>query len=168
MASFVLFAVLTVSSFAQGRIEIVATIDWTDQVVIRQEGASWQHLFGNLEETQMEINGVLWRPSQDATLENSGPTQFLTNEVNFLTARLEILEGRDTVVLQRERDHLVLSFADTLSGPGTYRLVITFPPAPTLLVEKRSMGAMNCISRMQEHGGCTSIGVFPRTCALMA
>jgi hypothetical protein len=120
---------------AQGRLEISGTIDWTDKIVIRQDAATWQHLFGNLEVTQVRINGVLWQPSQNATLPNSGATRFLTNQVNFLAARMQLLEGRDTVVLQREHDQLTLSFADTPNGPSTYSLVITFPETPTLLVE---------------------------------
>jgi hypothetical protein len=130
-----LVSVLPFEMAAQGRIEIAGTIDGTDRVVIRQEAATWEHLFGNLEVTQVRVNGVLWQPAQNVRLENSGATVFLTNEVNFLAARVQLLEGRDTAVLQRDKDRLTLSFADTPDGASAYRLVITFPETPTLLIE---------------------------------
>lgn len=136
MKSYLLLALLTASGVAaQERIELLGVIDGTDRIVVRQEGASWEHLSGDLIPTQMQVNGIAWFPGDTLSLANSGETTFLTNQVNFLAAKLQVLEGRDTVVLQRERDHLTLSFADTPLGVGNYHVVISFPPSPTLLVE---------------------------------
>ena len=132
---------LPVMCGAQERIEMLGMIDGTDQVVIRQEGAVWGHVFGDLEATQVQVNGVGWSPSVSATLENAGETMFLTNRVNWLAARLEVLEGRDTVVLQRGWDHIRLSFADTPEGPANYHVVVNFPESPTLLVEAEIDGS---------------------------
>lgn len=120
---------------AQNQIRIVGTIDGTDRIIIRKDVATWEHLFGDLSLTEVRVNGVLWQPSQNATLENSGATVFFTNNVNFFAARLQVTTGRDTAVLQREHDQLTLSIADTPGGPGTYDLLISFPAGPTLLLE---------------------------------
>jgi hypothetical protein len=120
---------------AEERIEIVGRIDGTDQITFRQDAANWEHLFGDLWVTEVRVNGVLWQPSQNLTLENSGATAYLADKVNFLAARLELLEGRDTVVLERQPGHIVLSIADTPGGADNYSVVITFPESPTLLVE---------------------------------
>lgn len=115
-----------------GRIEINGTFDGTDLITISQENAHWNHLFGDLNISAVAINGVQWQPSVIYDLPNSGATAFLTNKVNFASAQLTVLEGRDTVVLNRSRDNITLSIADTPTGSDNYHFVIVFPDVPTL------------------------------------
>jgi hypothetical protein len=98
---------------AEDQLEISGTVDGTDRIVITQKNASWTHFSGDLGITSLTLNGVLWKPSQNSTLPNSGATAFLTNNVNFLSAVLDVVNARDTIVLQRESSRLVLSVADT-------------------------------------------------------
>jgi hypothetical protein len=120
---------------AQQTLRITGQIDGTDQLIIRQDAAFWEHVFGDLNASYLQLNRVDWHPAQNPVLLNSESTIFLTNQVNFLAARLQILAGRDTVVLQRQPDQLILSFADTPNGAAQYDLLISFDPAPTLLIE---------------------------------
>src|SRR4051812_42253707 len=83
------------------RIEINGTFDGSDLITISQDHAHWNHLFGDLNISAVSINGVQWQPSVIYDLPNSGATAFLTNKVNFASAQLTILEGRDTIVLNR-------------------------------------------------------------------
>lgn len=126
---------------AAEQIEIVGTIDGTDRIIIQQDGATWEHLSGDLAVTAVRVNGILWQPSANPRLENSGATAFIPDKVLFPAARLQVREGRDTVVLQQEKDHMVLSIGDTPNGPANYHVVITFPESYTLLVEAEIDGS---------------------------
>jgi hypothetical protein len=138
-----LFLVLAAatSGKAADRIEINGTFDGTDLITISQGNAHWNHLFGDLNNSGVTINGVQWNPSVIYDLPNSGATTFLTNTVNFASAQLTILEGRDTVVLNRSRDYVTLSIADTPQGPGNYRFIIDFPDVPTLEIDANIDGS---------------------------
>ena len=128
-------AVGTSTGYSADRIEINGTFDGTDLITISQDNAHWNHLFGNLNISEVLINGVQWQPWVFYDLPNSGATTFLTNRVHFADAQLTLLEGRDTVVLNRSRDYIALSIADTPEGPGHYHFVIDFPDVPTLEVK---------------------------------
>ncbi|HEY6227404.1 MAG TPA: hypothetical protein VI282_09820 [Verrucomicrobiae bacterium] len=134
-ATFVLALAASTGVKSANRIEINGTFDGTDLITISQQNAHWNHLFGDLNISGVSINGVQWNPSVIYDLPNSGATTFLTNKVNFASARLTLLGGgRDTVVLNRSRDYITLSIADTPSGPGNYHFIIDFPDVPTLEV----------------------------------
>ncbi len=122
-------------------IEINGAFDGTDIITISQDHAHWNHLFGDLNISGVSINGVQWQPSVLFDLPNSGATTFLTNKVNFATAQLTVLEGRDTVVLNRSRDNITLSIADTPGGQDEYHFLIDFPEVPTLEINANIDGS---------------------------
>lgn len=134
-------ALAAVHGRSADRIEMNGTFDGTDLITISQQNAHWNHLFGDLNISRSSINGVEWNPSIIYDLPNSGATTFLTNKVNFAAAQLAILEGRDTIVLNRSRDYVTLSIADTPSGPGNYHFIIDFPEVPTLQIEANVDGS---------------------------
>ena len=134
-ATLVLALAASTDAQSADRIEINGTFDGTDLITISQDNAHWNHLFGDLNISGVSINGVQWQPSVIYDLPNSGATTFLTNKVNFAGAQLTVLSGRDTVVLNRARDYITLSIADTPGGPDNYRFVIDFPDVPTLQID---------------------------------
>jgi hypothetical protein len=138
----ILFAALACfDAKSADRIEIYGTFDGTDLITISQENAHWNHLFGDLNVSGVTINGVQWQPSVIYDLPNSGATTFLTNKVNFAAAQLTLLGGRDTVVLNRSRDSITLSVADTPEGPDNYHFIIDFPDVPTLAIDANIDGS---------------------------
>ena len=130
--AFLLSAVLVPSDTgvaeAEGPVVLpfLAKIDGSDRIRITREGAEWTHLHWGFPEGPVLLNDVRWHPQAAPRLPNYGPTRFLSSDVDFETAVLRRIEGRDAVVLEREPDAITIHLNDTPLGAGHYRFEIVF------------------------------------------
>jgi hypothetical protein len=119
-------------------LRFVGPVDGSDRIEIRNDGARWTSDHCGLPEGAASLNGVRWEPCVEPWLDNAGAQQFLREPVAFRDAELRRLGGRDTVLLERFDDHVVVRIADTPHGAGWYEFELRFAPAGTsaeLLVE---------------------------------
>lgn len=122
-------------------IHFTGPIDGTDRIVIAQDRATWEHISRGYPSDSVFINTVQWRPDETDTLWNSGATTFLTNVVNFLAAELEVVRGRDTVVLEPRSNAVIITLAHTPNGEEEYEFHVRFPPIPELRVRAEIDGS---------------------------
>jgi hypothetical protein len=118
---------------ATGR-EIVVSfrgqIDGSDRIEIIPTHAYWVHSNFDLPEKAITLNGISWDPRASRVLANEGETRFLREEVDFRSARLKHVRGRDTVVLEPRRDSVVIAISDTPNGSALYEFDVAFRPRP--------------------------------------
>jgi len=103
-------------------------IDGSEEIKITPAGATWRHLYWEMPPAPVSLNGVEWDPSARKTLPNEGRTRFLPRAVDFESARLKKVEGRDTVALERNKDSLVIHICDSPFEPAPYEFQVTFRP----------------------------------------
>ena len=115
-----------------GSDEIVLTfkgrIDGSDQIKITPTRAIWHHKYWDFPPEPVTLNGVSWGPQEQPVLKNEGTTRFLTRPVDFRSARLNRIEGRDTVALERSKDFVVVHISDTPFEPSPYEFQLIFKP----------------------------------------
>jgi hypothetical protein len=100
------------------------TIDGSDQITITRKQAIWRHSYWDLPPEPLTLNGISWDPRGQATLKNSGKTRFLPHPVEFQSARLNRIQGRDTVALEANRDSVVVHLSDTPNGASLYEFQV--------------------------------------------
>ena len=71
---------------------------------------------------------MVWRPDKRRSLENSGKTRFLFQPVDFRSARLENVKGRDIVSLETHPGFGAGSHCDSPDGADTYEFDLVFDP----------------------------------------
>lgn len=106
-------------------LQIDATIDGSDVLVLSAQGAEWTHKHWGWAKDVM-LNDVAWQPKDQPTLPSTGELQFLTT-VDFSKAKVLDRQGRDTVAMEREDDRLTIYFADSPGGAGEYQIKILLP-----------------------------------------
>lgn len=104
-------------------------VDGSDEIIITHKGAFWKHREWNWPDRAVSVNGVNWEPRQSSFLTTSNGADFIAPQIDFETARLETVNARDVVALERTNDALIVHIDDTPSGPGDYDFVIHFTPA---------------------------------------
>jgi hypothetical protein len=119
------------SALGKGRqdtfvLSVQAVVDGSDELYLDVSGAQWSHKHWGWP-SQMSLNGVLWDPALSNQLPNSGDTAFLPANVDFSRAQINVLQGRDTVAMERDANSLVVYLADTPNGADTYSFEIAFP-----------------------------------------
>lgn len=105
-------------------------IDGSNTIRITADAATWTLVDGGFPSKPSTLNGVSWNPGQMPVLLNRGATTFLRSGVDFSHAQLEVQQARDTVVMERTADAVVIHLDDTLSGEAEYRFRLIFPPKP--------------------------------------
>jgi len=110
-------------------------IDGSQKIEISQTHAYWQHVHWRRPGEPVKLGGIAWDPKKQSALANAGPTRFLRGPVDFSTARLRNVHGRDTVVLQPRKDSVVVHLVDTPNGGAPYRfdIVMKRPTVPATL-----------------------------------
>lgn len=103
-------------------------VDGSDRIEIRDDGATWTNLHWAAPQGEVTMNGIRWCPSEQPELRNEGDTRFLPAAVDFRTARLHRIAGRDTVGLSCFADKVVVHLADTPPGPADYEFELVFHP----------------------------------------
>lgn len=94
-----------------------------------RDGVLWEHVNWDWPDTDVSINGVSWQPRLKNVLMSAGPGPFLPPDASFLGAQVKVAKGRDTVVLEREEDALLILVNDTPPGAAEYEFTVTIPKA---------------------------------------
>jgi hypothetical protein len=102
-------------------------VDGSDRILIKRDGALWEHVNWGWPEGTVAINGTEWNPADKNYLTTSVPGTFLPETFSLAGVRLEIIQGRDVVALERTNDALVVYVNDTLPGPSDYEFNLYFP-----------------------------------------
>lgn len=103
-------------------------IDGSAQLTVSKSGATFTNSQGTVPK-QVTLNGFSWNPQQQSTLENSGASVFLTEQVDFRKATIERVTGRDTVALERGKSSVTVFLCDTVNGDAPYEFRIILPRA---------------------------------------
>jgi hypothetical protein len=106
-------------------------VDGSDRILITRQGALWHHVNWAWPPDPVAVNGVQWNPQDKNYLTTVGRPGFLPESFSLESARLETIQGRDVVAMERAKDALVVYLDDTPVGPGIYEFKIHFPPAGT-------------------------------------
>ena len=101
----------------------------SDQIKITQTEATWHHSFWGMPSEPVTLNGIPWDPREQDSVKNNGKTRFLKSAVDFRSARMKRIQGRDTVALEQNKDSVVIHIDDTLlRGASTYEFQVVFRP----------------------------------------
>jgi hypothetical protein len=103
-------------------------VDGSDKIVISREGALWQHAHWHWPLEAVTINGVQWNPQEKNYLTTAAPAKFLPEPFSLESVRLEIIQGRDVVALERGTNALIVHLDDTPAGASDYEFKIHFQP----------------------------------------
>ncbi|MBM79711.1 MAG: hypothetical protein CMJ78_03840 [Planctomycetaceae bacterium] len=109
----------------KNKLRIVVDVDGSDRLLINAKGAFWKHRHWSWP-NHVSLNGVSWRPHKKNSIMHKDKTRFLPEGVNFAKARMKLHEGRDTAVLERIQNAMIIHFADTPNGRDTYDMTIEF------------------------------------------
>ena len=104
-------------------------IDGSDRIVIRREGALWEHMNWGWPNGSVSVNGAQWNPSEKNFMTTTGAVPFLPEKYALLSARLELITNRDVVALERTNGALIVYLDDTPPGDATNEFKIHFPLA---------------------------------------
>ena len=104
------------------------SVDGSDTIVITREGALWSHKNWAWPRDAVTINGTQWKPQEKNYLTTLGVSKFLPEAFSLESVKLEVLQGRDVVALERAANALIVYLDDTPVGPGDYEFVIHFHP----------------------------------------
>jgi hypothetical protein len=107
-------------------IEFDGNVDGSERLEINATEAVWQHLHREWPKAPVKLNGIIWDLSKTQKLANAGNTRFVDPGVDFTRAKLEVLEGRDIVVLTKTKGGVIVYINDTNPDAGRYRFRISF------------------------------------------
>jgi hypothetical protein len=113
-------------------------IDGSDRIVITHQGALWEHFYWGWPADSVTVNGSQWQPWEKNFMTTTGAVAFLPAEYSLASARLEVIEGRDVIALERTNNALWVWLDDTPPGSAPYEFKIHFYPAPKAPAEIRS------------------------------
>lgn len=105
-------------------VDVVATIDGSDQVVLSADGIRWSHKHWGWPKG-VQLNGHDWDPKRDPRL--SSDEYPLLRSMDFSKAKVLFRSGRDTVAVEREDDRLTIYFADSPGGAAVYEIRLLIP-----------------------------------------
>lgn len=74
------------------------------------------------------MNDTPWDPKRSRELANWGKTRFLPEGVDFRSARVVRVTGRDLAAVETADHHLIVRFVDTPIGASVYEVQIRFGP----------------------------------------
>ncbi len=101
-------------------------VDGSDRIVITRAGALWEHVNWGWPAGAVNVNGSQWNPSEKNFLTTTGAVAFLPEEFSLAAVRLERIEGRDVVALERTNAALMVYLDDTPPGGAPYEFKIHF------------------------------------------
>ncbi len=110
------------------RLAFHGKIDGSEIIEITPTHAHWTHRHWDWPSQPVVLNDVLWKPRKQRSLENTSKTRFLFQPVDFASARLENVKGRDIVSLETGRDLVRVHICDSPNGADTYEFDIVFDP----------------------------------------
>jgi hypothetical protein len=104
-------------------------IDGSDRIVIKRQGALWEHVNWGWPAGAVTVNGHQWNPSEKDFMTTTGAVLFLQEKYSLNSPRLERIEGRDVVALERTNGAVTVYMDDTPVGAAPYEFKIHFPLA---------------------------------------
>jgi len=113
-------------------------IDGSDRIVITHQGALWEHFYWGWPADAVTVNGSQWQPWEKNFMTTTGAVAFLPAEYSLASVRLEVIEGRDVITLERTNNALCVWLDDTPVGAAPYEFKIHFYPAPKAPARIRS------------------------------
>ena len=128
-------------------------IDGSDRITLNHRGALWEHVNWDWPAGPVVVNDAQWNPSAKNFMTTTGAVSFLPEQFSLVDARLEVIEGRDAVALERTNGALIVYLDDTLPGAAPYEFKLHFPkpavirkplamsPAATLKIQARIDGS---------------------------
>lgn len=102
-------------------------VDGSDRIMIKRQGALWEHVNWGWPAGAVTVNGSQWNPSEKNFITSTGAVLFLEHKYALFSPRLELIAGRDVVALERTNDALMVYLDDTLPGAAPYEFKIHFP-----------------------------------------
>jgi hypothetical protein len=105
------------------------TVDGSDRILITHDGALWDHVNWGFPPEPVAVNDTPWNPSEKNYMSAVAPAKFLPESFSLESAKLEVIEGRDVVAIERTNNALLVYLDDTPKGASEYELNIYFPPA---------------------------------------
>lgn len=109
------------------RLSFNGQIDGSDIIEISDTHAWWTHRNWGWPSKPVWLGNVHWSPQQQRFLENSGSTRYLPQGIDFSSARLASVRGRDKVTLEPGPRSVRIHIIDTPNGAGSYQFDIVFP-----------------------------------------
>jgi hypothetical protein len=103
-------------------------IDGSEVIEITHEQAVWRHLHWGWPPKPIVLADVSWDPRQRPVLPNRESTRFLHQLVDFSSAEMKVIKGRDLVALKILPAGLRLVINDTVNGAAEYELMIALQP----------------------------------------
>ncbi len=107
------------------RLTFHGKIDGSEILEITPTHAHWIHRHWSWPD-QVVLDDIVWHPRKQPSLENSGKTKFLRRSVDFQSARLENVKGRDIVSLETGDDLVRVHICDSPNGADNYQFDIVF------------------------------------------
>jgi hypothetical protein len=115
-------------------------IDGSDRIVITRNGAFWEHINWDWPGL-VNVNGSQWNPAAKNFLTTTGAVSFLPPRYSLAEARLEIIQGRDIVAMERSKDALIVHLDDTPVGAAPYEFKVHFRPPAKAYADTTSTAA---------------------------
>lgn len=109
------------------RLSFRGQIDGSEIIELSDTHAWWTHRNWGWPSQPVWLGYVQWSPKQKPFIENSGHTRYLPPGVDFSTARLANVKGRDKVTLEPGPRSVRVHIVDTPNGSGQYQFDIVFP-----------------------------------------
>jgi RNA polymerase sigma factor (sigma-70 family) len=100
--------------------DLKATIAGSDVLTITHEGAKWRHVNADWP-SDVAMNDQAWDVRAQPTLDNTGLAG-----ADLSSAEVIEHSGRDTVVMEKTGDGIVIYFGDAVGGAGQYEIKIRF------------------------------------------
>jgi hypothetical protein len=116
-------------------------IDGSDRIIIRHQGALWEHVNWGWPDGAVTVNGTQWNPTEKNYMTTTGTVMFLPKKYSLKNPRLELITDRDVVALERTNDALIVYLDDTPLGAAPYDFEIHFPLATKKPKPERSSPA---------------------------
>src|SRR4051812_30156700 len=101
-------------------------VDGSDKILITRDGALWSHVHWHWPADAVTINGAKWAPEEKNFLTTLGQSRFLPEPFSLDSARLEVIQARDVVALERAPNALIVHLNDTPVGSDEYEFAIHF------------------------------------------
>jgi hypothetical protein len=116
---------------AEGSFHFRGTIEGSDKIVIRRDGALWNHSAPWPIRGSASVNGKTWNEKTLTYISAAGLAQFVPETFSLENAQLEVIAGRDVVALEKTANAVAIFIDDTLPGSAEYEIAVRFPRKTT-------------------------------------
>lgn len=107
------------------RINIVATIDGSDELHISPHSTKWVHKSWDFP-ASIQVNGRAWKAQQKPVLTPGLMGLLQRKDIDLSGAELHTVRGRGSVQLGYDSDGLVITFDDPQGGSDIYEVTVDF------------------------------------------